>query len=127
MKNHLLNIVRRSETSEVQTTGFVSVKRAMLFLFVLLAHYAMSSGQEQISISGRIIDSSNGTALTGASILDDGSGKGTTSDDSGRYRLLIDGDSEHRIIISYLGFEQIDTLIQTRQSAVRRRGNRLGG
>jgi hypothetical protein len=90
----------------------------MLFLYVLLANYAMASGQEEISISGRIIDSSNETALTGASILDVGSGKGTTSDDSGQYRLLIDSDSEHRIIISYLGFEQIDTTIQTRQSAV---------
>lgn len=58
--------------------------------------------QQDLEVSGTVTDA-NGTALPGASILEKGTGNGTTSDFDGNYTLTV-SSSNAILVFSYIGF-----------------------
>lgn len=57
---------------------------------------------QDLEISGTVTDA-NGTALPGASILEKGTGNGTTSDFDGNYTITV-SDNNAVLVFSYIGF-----------------------
>lgn len=55
------------------------------------------------TVSGTVTDSLTGETLIGATVLDEGSGKGTVTNAYGRYSLTLKGDSA-TLRISYIGY-----------------------
>lgn len=56
------------------------------------------------TISGTLTDASTGETLIGATILDQKSGKGTTTNAHGRYSITLQGDTAH-LRFSYIGYK----------------------
>ncbi|MBR2959670.1 MAG: TonB-dependent receptor, partial [Bacteroidales bacterium] len=71
-----------------------------LFITLLLMPVLMATGQ---TVSGTVTDSLTGETLIGATVLDEGSGKGTVTNAYGRYSLTLKGDSA-TLRISYIGY-----------------------
>ena len=71
-----------------------------LFITLLLMPVLMATAQ---TVSGTVTDSLTGETLIGATVLDDGSGKGTVTNAYGRYSLTLKGDSA-TLRISYIGY-----------------------
>ena len=59
------------------------------------------------TVSGTITDASTGETLIGATVLDLGSGKGTTSNVHGRYTLTLKADSAH-LRFSFIGYRPVE-------------------
>lgn len=82
-----------------------------LFLLCLLLTPLLCFAQH--TVSGTVTDQASGETLIGATILDQGSGKGTTTDANGRFSLTLKGDSA-LLRITYVGYEPLyDTLVLT--------------
>ena len=75
------------------------MKRILILLLTLLP-----TGLFAQTVSGTITDAKTGETLIGATILDEGSGKGTVSNAYGRYSLTLHADSVH-LRISYIGYQ----------------------
>lgn len=71
-----------------------------LFITLLLMPVLMATAQ---TVSGTVTDSLTGETLIGATVLDEGSGKGTVTNAYGRYSLTLKGDSA-TLRISYIGY-----------------------
>lgn len=71
-----------------------------LFITLLLMPVLLATAQ---TVSGTVTDSLTGETLIGATVLDEGSGKGTVTNAYGRYSLTLKGDSA-TLRISYIGY-----------------------
>ena len=87
------------------------MKRILILLLAMLP-----TGLFAQTVSGTITDAKTGETLIGATILDEGSGKGTVSNAYGRYSLTLHADSVH-LRISYIGY-------QTQHHTLKMRGDR---
>lgn len=63
--------------------------------------------QAQGSLKGEIVDASDGEPLIGASLLVEGTAKGTVSDFDGSFALRID-QFPVTIVVSYIGYEELN-------------------
>ncbi|MEC7264513.1 MAG: carboxypeptidase-like regulatory domain-containing protein, partial [Bacteroidota bacterium] len=68
--------------------------------------FAVYVGHAQINLSGKVIDAADGQPLLGAQIVVSPSGKGTLTDDYGRFEIVID-ESNKSLIVKYLGYEEL--------------------
>jgi TonB-linked SusC/RagA family outer membrane protein len=111
MKIFLFPDLTRSPFRTTDMPGPVRLQRPkpiLLAIFLLLNICAVKV-HAQTTISGKIT-STNGEVLQGVNIRIDGTGFGTTSDSTGRYKIAVK-DSKTTLIFSYLGYnaQQIST------------------
>lgn len=91
------------------------MKNNLIYLFLFITSSVIS---QENTISGYIQDKSSGEQLIGANIVDIHSGKGATTNAYGYYSLSLDHDTLH-LVISYVGYQSIDTLIIVKNQAIR--------
>ena len=72
--------------------------------FILFA--GITSAQERYTVSGTIMDGSNGETLFGASVFLEGTTIGVTTNEYGFYSLTAP-KGNHKIIVSYIGFTEL--------------------
>ncbi len=85
------------------STAFKSVQ-----LFILLISSFLINGNAQSGgVKGSIEDAATGEALIGASVLIQGTNKGTTADLDGLFSLGGIADGSYNLVISYVSYEQL--------------------
>lgn len=89
---------------------------SILFCFPSLFLFQQVRAQGEISLNGRILDAVSGNALVGASILDTGSGRGTSSGNNGEFTLNL-RKGQAQIEVAYLGYHRLDTILRISKSA----------
>ena len=82
------------------------MKRYYLTIILTVFSFIYSLSQETYTISGYIQETSSGENLIGASIFEQNSRKGTTSNQYGFYSLTLK-QGEYTIIYSFIGMETI--------------------
>ena len=75
-------------------------KLSFVFLFVFSATIASA----QSTVSGKVTDE-NGIPISGATVIVDGTSKGTVTDIDGAYSISIISESNVTLTASYLGFK----------------------
>src|SRR5687768_9420026 len=83
----------------------MSVKK-FLSLLVFVLSFGLSSPvwAQPASVSGKIIDGTNGTGLPGASVIIDGTTQGTTTDMDGNFKINSVTPGSIKIKVSYIGY-----------------------
>lgn len=87
-----------------------------MILLLLLSVGSLIHAQDTYELSGRIYDEATGEPLVGASVSEPATGRGVVSDESGWYILRV-RTAVPEIQVSYLGYLQIDTLIDLRANS----------
>ncbi|SER50505.1 SusC/RagA family TonB-linked outer membrane protein [Pedobacter rhizosphaerae] len=82
-----------------------------LGIFMLIAYIA--SAQEK-TINGQVIDSKTGATLVGVSVLIKGSSKGTSTDTSGKFSILVSNPTSI-LVFNYLGYQVKEVPIGNQQ------------
>ncbi len=82
---------------------FISLRFFILFLsFIFSSFYTLA---QNVTLKGNVKDA-NGQPVAGASVILDGTKKGTTTDAEGNYKLLVPqapAGTHHTLLISYVG------------------------
>jgi hypothetical protein len=81
---------------------------SVLLLCVCLG---LNAQEKNFTVSGDIRDAINGEDLIGASIMENGSHRGTTTNSYGYYSLSLP-KGKYSLTVSYLGYQQKDTVIE---------------
>lgn len=76
-------------------------KWPILFLFFMIGMVTLSNAQ-QITVTGTITDSEDGTTLIGVSVIQKGTTQGTTTDFDGNYSITVEQGST--LVYSYIGY-----------------------
>ncbi len=92
-------------SSLLKTAGFLSV---LLFSFIL------SFAQDKV-VTGKVTDSKDGTAVSGASVVVKGSRSGTSTDNEGNFRLTVNS-SASTLVITSVGFDATEVDIAGKTS-----------
>ena len=79
----------------------INIQKTLPFLVAIL--FSLSSWG-QATVSGTITDS-NGSALSGASIVVENLNQGTSSDEAGQFELKVSESGIYNLVISYLGLK----------------------
>ena len=93
----------------------LKIKRTYICLLLGLLAFAQpwANAQQSRTITGQVISSSDQLPLPGVNILVKGTTIGTTTDESGYYRLTVPG-TYNELSFSFLGFETQDVMIENR-------------
>ncbi len=83
-----------------------SLLLSLLFCLPLLA--------QDVSVSGRVTSSDDGSALPGVSVQVKGTTRGTTTDASGNYRLSVPASA--RLVFSFIGFNPQEVAVGNRST-----------
>ena len=86
------------------------MKHIIFFVLLLLVRSGLDAQEKNFTISGNIRDAGNGEDLIGASITENNSQRGTTTNPYGYYSLSL-SKGKHSLTISYLGYQSKDTTI----------------
>ena len=78
--------------------------KRFLYTFILLLFSIYNLFAQQIIITGKVIDSSTGDAITGANVIINGSNSGTISDIGGNYKITVQ-DASSVLKFSFLGYK----------------------
>lgn len=74
-----------------------------LFCFVLLCFFVLPAMAQNKTITGKVTDSKDGSALIGASVVAKGTTIGTVTDINGTFKLSVP-ESATTLVISYIGY-----------------------
>lgn len=85
---------------------------AILLIIILIQFPNKSFAQNKVSISGYVKDASSGESLIGAALQLDGSSIATSTNSYGFFSLNIP-DSSARLYVSFVGYQTIDTVLNT--------------
>jgi len=80
------------------------LSRLSLIMLVLLSSSILHA---QIGIEGHVIDKKNKEPLTGATILIEGTSKGTTADIDGNYKFSTLSEGKYTLVISYVSYNTL--------------------
>ena len=83
--------------------------RKPLLILILLLSFVTVFAQEQLSVSGRVVDGT-GVTLPGVSVIEKGTTNGTVTDIDGNYSLKVPRGAT--VIFSYIGFISQEFVIQ---------------
>lgn len=83
-------------------------KKLLLSLSVLILTGLLAFAQR--TVSGKIIDTSNGEPVPGASVLIKGTTTGTASDADGNYQIDV-GDDNSTLIFSSIGYTSQEIIV----------------
>jgi len=75
-----------------------------LFLFFIVGSTQQLHAQEEITVTGEVIDATTEESLPGVSIVIDGTTIGTITDEDGRYSLEV-RDPSDVLVFSFMGYE----------------------
>ncbi|SOE20401.1 Outer membrane receptor proteins, mostly Fe transport [Spirosomataceae bacterium TFI 002] len=87
---------------------FTFVRTVMLASLVI---FMTSSVFAQAVITGKVIDSTSGEGLIGASVTVDGTSLGTTSDIDGNYSISNAPTGKQKLVVSFIGFSKKELLV----------------
>ena len=93
------------------------MKKTLHVFFALvfaLCTYRSAVGQSEVTVSGRVTDSGDGTPLPGVSVAVKGTTTGTTTDAAGRYSLQT--PSNATLVFSFIGFTSQEVAVNGRTS-----------
>jgi hypothetical protein len=90
-------------------------KIVFILLSVVMCNYAMGQSGE---LKGKITDSETGETLIGATIMVQGTTKGTITDIDGNYSLKDLGKGSYNIVVSYVSYEQLIQRVSVNGSTV---------
>ncbi|NVO21213.1 MAG: TonB-dependent receptor [Bacteroidetes bacterium] len=90
---------------------FTSFK--VLFLFLVWAFSTHAYAQE-VKISGKVTDATDGSSIPGVTVLIKGTSKGTTTDIDGKYD--INANAGTILVFSYIGYSQQEVAVGTQKS-----------
>ena len=76
----------------------------ILNLILLISFFKVLNGQSS-SLSGKVIDASNGSPLIGANVMIDGTSLGAATDKNGKYLIENLTEGEYDITVSYIGYK----------------------
>jgi hypothetical protein len=79
--------------------------KRLLILLAVIPIFAF--GQQNFTLNGKITDSATGEDLIGATVLEVGSGKGTTTNSYGFYSLSLP-ENQYSIRFSYIGYNSVE-------------------
>jgi hypothetical protein len=79
------------------------LKPILVVKFLLFA--VIIFGQEQFTLSGKLMDAETGETLIGASVFIPSSGTGTTTNEYGFYSLQVPAFDSVEVVYSYVGFQ----------------------
>jgi len=80
----------------------MKVKKQILFVAAFLLMNVVCAMSQNVRISGVVVSASDGSPLTGVSVVQKGSSNGASTDVNGRYELTVPVGSD--VEVSYLGF-----------------------
>lgn len=80
-----------------------------VFLVLLLAVSQLAMGQDNIQVTGKIIDSSDGLGIPGVTIVIKGTTTGLTSDLNGDYSITVKRGVT--LVFSFIGMKEIEELV----------------
>ena len=83
--------------------------RKPLLILILLLSFTTVFAQEQLSVSGRVVDGT-GVTLPGVSVIEKGTTNGTVTDIDGNYTLKVPQGAT--LVFSYIGFISQEFVIQ---------------
>ncbi len=81
-----------------------SIKKACIFSILLVHHFLLAYSQEGI-LKGKITDAETGEELIGATIVIQGTTKGTITGFEGNYLLQNISEGKYNIVISYISYD----------------------
>jgi TonB-linked SusC/RagA family outer membrane protein len=88
------------------------MKRKIIFLSVLLLFgVCLVSAQQNLSVSGVVTDSSDGSPLIGVSVVLKGTTNATITDVNGKYNLVTSQGAT--LVFSYIGMEKKEILVKS--------------
>jgi hypothetical protein len=87
------------------------MKKIIISICLCIIGLLFVSAQHKISISGFIYDKNSGEVLIGSTVQEKKSKKVTITNEYGFYSLTVPEEDSLRISVSYLGYQQIDTII----------------
>ena len=90
------------------------MKYLKIFLFFLISFQTFSQNG---AIVGKVVDSDNGFPLPGANIVLKGTDYGTISDVNGKYIILNVVPNKYTLVISYIGYSDIEKEISVSSSS----------
>jgi hypothetical protein len=78
-----------------------------LLIFFFAISPVLAFGQQNYALSGKISDAETGEDLIGATVLEVGSGKGTTTNSYGFYSLSLP-EGQYSVRFSYIGYNSVE-------------------
>ncbi|WP_185155481.1 SusC/RagA family TonB-linked outer membrane protein [Rudanella paleaurantiibacter] len=90
------------------------MRKLLLGSWLLTLLFCLPVLAQDITVSGRVTSSDDGSALPGVSVQVKGTTRGTTTDASGNYRLSAPANS--RLVFSYIGFLSQEVAMGSRTS-----------
>ncbi|CCH55287.1 TonB-dependent receptor plug [Fibrisoma limi BUZ 3] len=78
------------------------MRKYLMLGWLLTLLFCLPALAQEVTVSGRVTSSDDGSALPGVSIQIKGTTRGTTTDSEGRYRLSVPANA--RLVFSYIGF-----------------------
>ncbi|HEY5592084.1 MAG TPA: carboxypeptidase-like regulatory domain-containing protein, partial [Paludibacter sp.] len=84
------------------------MKQIFFFRFSLVVMFLFPSIMlhAQASVEGRVFDKKNKEPLTGATILIEGTSKGTTADIDGNFQLIGLVSGKYNLLVSYVSYNK---------------------
>jgi hypothetical protein len=83
---------------------------SLIFICTVLFAGSILSAQPTVTISGRVFRNADSLPLTGASVYDHNSGRGSVTDTTGSFQLTL-SRGQHNLRVSYLGYKETDTVL----------------
>lgn len=77
-----------------------------VLLCIIFFSFSLLSFAQKGKVEGKVSDSKTGKPLTGVTVINKATGKGTSTDVDGRYLLNIDGAAKVSLVFSYNGVTQ---------------------
>ncbi|MEQ9404824.1 MAG: TonB-dependent receptor [Cyclobacteriaceae bacterium] len=84
-------------------------KILFLFIFLLLC---LGAGAQSRTISGKIVDATDGSALVGVNVFIKGTTTGTSTDLDGNFRISVSADDV--LVFSYIGYNDLELVVNSR-------------
>ena len=77
------------------------MKKVATIVFLVVSTIFAQDG----TITGRVLDATNGSPLMGAYVVLEGSSQGAATDTEGRYTILQEVAGEHTLMVTYIGYQ----------------------